>query len=135
MIPAKNDILELEGEYFLEQQPSQTFSIDFENEEMDGFTDGLDAMRQAIFCILNTERFEHLIYSWDYGSQLHDLIGIDSDLALPEIERIVTEALLEDDRIIEVDDFEFDMEKGVVFCSFRVITIFGELEIEHEIVV
>ena len=46
-------------------------------------------------------------------------------------ERRVKEALLQDDRIIEVDNFEFDFPKrGVVAVSFTVHTIFGDLEEE-----
>ncbi|MCL2083503.1 MAG: DUF2634 domain-containing protein [Oscillospiraceae bacterium] len=131
MIPQDN--IFSEDELSLDEAPSKTFYIDFEGEEIGGLIDDLDAVRQAVFCILSTERFEHLIYSWDYGAELRDLIGLDPDLALPEIERRVTEALMEDSRITDVDDFDFEVEKGVAFCSFRVVTIFGELEIEKEI--
>nr|WP_313785006.1 DUF2634 domain-containing protein [Paenibacillus larvae] len=37
--------------------------------------DGLEAIRQAVHKILHTERYEHLIYSPDYGSELTGLIG------------------------------------------------------------
>lgn len=67
--------------------------------------DGKEAVRQAIYLILNTERYAWLIHSWNYGVELHSLIGQDPDFCIPEIERCVREALLQDDRITAVDDF------------------------------
>ena len=48
-----------------------------------------------------------------------------------EIERRVTEALIQDDRIKSVSDFEFDISKRhEVVCTFVVHTIFGDVESE-----
>lgn len=68
-------------------------------------------MKQTIYCILNTERFEHLIYSWNYGIELKHLIGENTTFAIPELERVIQEALLQDDRISEVNNFDFKVEK------------------------
>lgn len=32
-------------------------------------------MKQAIYKILQTERFEYLIYSWNYGIELNAVVG------------------------------------------------------------
>lgn len=68
-------------------------------------------MKQTIYCILNTERFEHLIYSWNYGIELKNLIGESSTYVVPELQRVITEALLQDDRIEEVNNFNFEIIK------------------------
>lgn len=116
-----------------EKMPSQTFLIDFDEGQMGGFADGLDALRQTVFCILNIERYEHLIYSWDYGVEFEDLFGLEADEVLPEIEHRITDALLQDDRIVEVGDFSFEMGRGTVSCTFRVETVFGELFWQQEV--
>lgn len=141
MIPETSGLIESE-ESILEEPSSKTYLIDFDEKclrlsfdegDSDGFIDDLKAMEQAVFCILNTERYEYLIYSWDYGSELQDVIGMDTDIVLSEIERRITEALLADSRILSVDDFDFETNKKEVLCTFSVSTIYGDLEIEQEV--
>ena len=89
----------------------------------------MEAIKQTIFKILNTERYKYIIYSWNYGIELEDLFGQPVLFVCPEIERRVKEALLQDDRITEVDSFDFDISKrGVVSVTFTVHTIFGDLD-------
>ena len=45
--------------------PSKTYRIDFQTGRISGTVDGRDAMVQAIRKILQTERFQYLIYSWN----------------------------------------------------------------------
>lgn len=141
MIPETSGLIESE-EIILEEPSSKTYLIDFDQKclrlsfdegNSNGFIDDLKAMEQAVFCMLNTERYEHLIYSWDYGSELQDIIGMDTDIVLSEIERRVTEALMEDSRILSVDDFDFETNKKEVVCTFSVSTIYGDLEMEQEV--
>lgn len=40
-----------------------------------GMWRGIEAVKQSVFCILNTERFEHIVYSWNYGREFTDLYG------------------------------------------------------------
>lgn len=143
MIPETSGLIETE--IIFEEPSSRTFLIDFDQKclglaiDEEGknsiFIDELKAMQQAVFCILKTERYEDLIYSWDYGAELWDLVGMDMDIVQSETERRITEALLADSRIISVDNFEFEIEKKQMLCTFGVSTIFGELEIEQEVIV
>ncbi|MCI9127239.1 MAG: DUF2634 domain-containing protein [Eubacterium sp.] len=141
MIPETSGLIESE-EIVFEEPSSKTYLIDFDQKclrlsfdegDSNGFIDDLKAMEQAVFCMLNTERYEHLIYSWDYGSELQDIIGMDTDIVLSEIERRVTETLMEDSRILSVDDFDFETNKKEVVCTFSVSTIYGDLEMKQEV--
>ena len=141
MIPETSGLIENE-EIVLEEPSSKTYLIDFDEKclrlsfdegDSNGFIDDLKAMEQAVLCILNTERYEYVIYSWDYGSEFQDIIGMDTDIVLSEIERRITEALLEDSRILSVDDFDFETNKKEVLCTFCVSTIYGDLEMEQEV--
>lgn len=130
MIPSTNTILSTNLEVVT--QPSKNYKMHFEQNIVNGFCDDLEAMRQVIHKILNTERYQHIIYSWNYGIELLDLYGEPVTYVCPEVQRRITEALICDDRINSVDNFEFDTsEKRTVKVTFTVHTIFGNVESER----
>lgn len=129
MTPNTDDIL-LNNIEEVTEQTSKTFYLNIEKNTISNFCDGIEAMKQAIYCILNTERFEHLIYSWNYGIELKHLIGENTTFVIPELERVITEALLQDTRITEVNNFEFEVNKNSIIAKFKVITTVGEIESE-----
>jgi phage baseplate assembly protein W len=129
MIPSTNTILSTELE--VKKQPSKDYKLHIERNTINGFCDGLEAMKQIIYKILNTERYEYIMYSWNYGIELVDLYGEPVTYVCPEVQRRITEALIQDDRIESVDNFEFDTsEKRTVKVTFTVHTIFGNVESE-----
>ncbi len=128
MTPNTNNILLEEQE--IEEQTSRTYCLNIEKNTISGYCDGIEAMKQAIYCILNTERFEHLIYSWNYGIESNHLIGESTTFVIPEIERIIMEALLQDTRITEVTNFQFEVNKNQVIAKFSAITAVGEINAE-----
>ena len=111
------------------RHPSYTYNVEFEADgQINGFTDGLKAMKLSVFKILSTERYRYPIYSWNYGIELEDLFGQPIPYVYAELQRRITEALEADDRIISVTGFEFSHDDGDVFARFDVETIFGTLE-------
>lgn len=132
MIPSTSGFLDENFE--IEEQPSQTYKIDLDGEAVRGIIDNQEAMKQAIFRILNTERYQHIIYPWYYGVETLDLYGEPITYVCPELERRITEALLTDTRISSVADFEFDFdEQGVLHASFTVNTIYGAIKSEKRV--
>ena len=86
------------------EQPSYTYRMvlpnrDDEPTKFKSKTDGIEAVKQAVYKILNTERYTYPIYSWNYGIELVDLFGQPIPWVYPELERRITEALVWDDRI------------------------------------
>ena len=75
-----------------ENKPSRTFRLDHRWQVVRGTIDQIEAVEQAIYLILNVERYEWPIYSWDYGVELQDLIGQHPDYCKVEIQRRVSEA-------------------------------------------
>ncbi len=128
MIPSINDGLQQDFE--IEQQPSKTFKLNTDKNTIINYTDELDAVKQAIYLILSIERYEHLIYSWNYGIELKDLFGQPIPFVLPELKRRITEALTQDERIQSVDAFSFEVNKGKVHVTFTVHTVFGDVDAE-----
>lgn len=130
MIPSTADILFQDFE--IETQPTYTYQMQLDRSLVRGYTDQLEAMKQAIYKILFTERYRYIIYSGNYGIELFDLFGQPVSYVCPELERRITEALTWDDRIESVTDFEFDFpKKGVVHASFTVHTVFGDIKAER----
>lgn len=129
MIPSTNTILSTDLE--VGSLPSKNYRMHLEENTINGFCDELQAMQQVIYKILNTERYQYIIYSWNYGIELLDLYGEPVTYVCPELQRRITEALVQDDRIESVDDFEFDIsQKRTVKVTFTVYTIFGNVESE-----
>lgn len=129
MIPSVNNILTTDLE--VTTQPSKNYKMHIQDDVINGTCDKLNAMVQVIYKILNTERYQYPIYSWNYGIELADLFGEPVSYVCAEVERRITEALLQDDRIESVSDFEFDVsKKHEVVCTFVVHTIFGDVESE-----
>ena len=132
MIPSTVGFLDKDFE--IEEQPSFTYKMQTDANLVRGYTDGLEAVKQAIFKILMTERYQHIMYSWNYGVELLDLFGEPVTYVCPELKRRISEALLWDNRIRSVDNFEFDFpQKGVVRVTFTAHTIFGDVQAEREV--
>lgn len=112
--------------------PTKTYYIDFEKKRIIGKVDGQEAMKQAILKILLTERYEfNKVYSNYYGVELKEMIGLLPFIVRVQLEPKITEALLCDDRIMSVVDFDITVKKKVVSVNFTVKTIFGDVEISN----
>lgn len=128
MIPSVSPLLSTSFE--VTTQPSKTYELLYASDTIVGTCDGLDALKQAIYKILNTQRYDHNIYSTNYGIEISDLYGQATDFVSLELENRIEEALLQDDRINSVSDFEFLVSKGKITATFVVNTIYGEVETE-----
>lgn len=112
------------------QQPSRTYRLDFERGRISGMTDGLEAVKQAVYKIFHTERFAHLIYDGSYGFEKRGLIGKDPMFVQSEIRRRVQEALLQDDRIAEIKGLQIEFEGDAARVRFTVICDYGTFDME-----
>lgn len=108
-----------------EEQNTETYKMIIPLQIINGKTDEQDAMIQAIYKILNTERYAYPIYSDNYGIELIDLIGEDAEWVCAELQRRIEEALYQDERIKEINNFDFTIEDNKVHVSFTVCTVYG----------
>ncbi len=133
MIPEQDiDLTNLE----VETQPSLTYRLDFERKRIGGMVDNEEAIMQLVMKILYTERYAYVIYSSDYGVELERLIGQDYDYIVSDLERTIKEALLVDDRILDIEEFEMEQTGlDTMNASFKVISILGELDFETEVII
>lgn len=131
-VPVSNDVFSLELN--AANPPSKSFKLDPETGSVTRRIDGMEAVKQAVFKILNTERYLYPIYSWDYGVELSDLFGEPYDYVCAESERRICEALEVDDRINSVGEFNFSRgKKGSVIVSFTVHSIYGGFDDHLEV--
>lgn len=128
MLPELNAINQVD-----ETMPSYTYNINRNTNRISGYIDNKDAIVQAIYLILQTERYESVIYNWYYGAELDDLIGKNRNYVTSELRRMIREALLEDDRISEVTSFSFNFKDDSVLVQFLVQTIIGGIQMEWEV--
>lgn len=131
MIPATNgDIATVEISEKI-TAPSQTFEIDFEKKTIKGTIDGVQALKQSVFCTLMTIRGESRICEDDDGFPLFEILGQSAPLVYVLIANTITETLLRDDRILSVDNFIFDTDRKAVTVSFSVKSVFGNVNFEE----
>ncbi len=129
MIP-QNEVYDGLESIEVKQVPSITYKIREEQGEVRGMIEGMEAMKQAIYKILSTPRYEYSIYDWNYGIELKDLLGMPKSYVIPEVKKRICEALLEDDRIESVCDFDFTSNGNSLTVHFVVNTIFGKVAAE-----
>lgn len=133
MIPSNSKLLS--EDINTESYGSDTYKMHIEDLNIAGIAKDLESVKQMCYKILNTERFEYLAYSWEFGLRVVDLYGKQYDYVVAELERRITEALTQDDRIESVDNFEFSKDKNKVLCKFSVHTIFGGFDEEKVVAI
>lgn len=116
----------------LGEQPSRTYRLDIANRRISGMIDDLDAIKQAVYKILLTERFGYLIYSGNYGV---DSGPITSDRMYFESQtkRRIKEALTQDQRINDVQGFTFSYNGDHALVQFTVVTQYGRFQSSKEV--
>lgn len=130
-------ITEVISDFDDELMPSKTYRLDLETKRITGAIDGVEAIRQSIYKTLSTERASFSIYGTqegiNYGVELDRFIGKAFSFICSDIERTITDALLQDERILDVSDFKIGDPVGdMLTVSFTVSTLFGDIEISEE---
>lgn len=129
MVPVRNDNL-IKVNTETEVIPTLTYKMEIFGDRIFGVTDEQEAMKQACYKILNTERYQYPIYSWNYGIELKDLFGKPKSYCKVELTNRITEALLQDERNIAVESFSFkDAGRKGLIVNFTAKTIYGEINI------
>ncbi len=127
MIPS-NTLYSLQVEEV--KQPSMTYKINAETNSINGFIDGLEAVKQSASLIISTERYVHPVFSWAYGIELESLIGKDYSFVIAEIKRRLKEALVQDDRITDATNFKFTQQEDGLLVEIDVVSDYGKFDIK-----
>lgn len=125
--------MELTTDIVLKKRSFESKTYKVLPDRIESFVDGLEALKQAIHKMLDTERYEYPVYSFNYGIAWKVLIGKERPYVRAEMKRMIQEALIRDDRIREVDGFNFSFQGDTCRCSFQVSSIYGDIKIETEV--
>lgn len=115
----------------IQRQPSRTYKLDMNKQRIVGMIDGMDAVKQAVFKILQTKRFAYLIYSFNYGFE--NVIGTDPIIFQSEQRRKLEEALKQDDRIKSIEDLEITFEGDAAYLQMTVVSVYGNFKVAQEV--
>lgn len=114
-------------------EPSLTLGLDFQRGRIVGEIDGMAAVQQAAKLALEIPRYQHVILPDDYGSEVDTLRGKHRDLIRGELERLIAEALTQDDRIEGIEGFSLEFSGDEVLCRFTVVSAEGSFAIERRV--
>ena len=113
---------------------SRTYRLNEDSLTVAGEIDDLDAIKQSLSLILQTERGAYEIYSEDYGTEFTALIGQPVPLVYVNLEDAIKDALLQDDRVESVDRFEFEqVARDYVSFKFILTKTAGEIDMGTEV--
>jgi hypothetical protein len=90
--------------------------------------EGIEALKVWIEKAIRTARYRFPIYSFDYGCEIEEIIGLDLSRSVleSEVPRVIREALIYDDRIQDVRDFVIERGGDWLKVTFTVITTLGD---------
>lgn len=112
------------------------YGIDFQTGQLTGkIVEGIEAIKVWIWLCLHTERFRHAIYSSDYGTSLEQYIGhmLSEEYINTDCESEISDALLINEYIESIEDFEAVRNSDSLNISFRVVTKFGSVEVDENV--
>ena len=115
----------------IEMQESSDYEINFETNELTGrIITGLEAVKQWAQMCLGTDRYYYNQYSWDYGSELRELIGKEYqlDYITSECKRIIEDCLSVNPEITGIQDLEIMHVDDLLIVNFTLLTIYGSEE-------
>lgn len=133
VLPDSGNINIASGVTFI-QQPSLTWYINKQTNRIQGETDNLQAVQQAVEIILNVERFRWQIYSPNSGMQWDGLIGQNPGYVASEVQRRIRDALSVDERVLGISDFQYAMNGNAMTCSLTVNTVYGQTQNTVEVI-
>ena len=93
--------------------------------------EGNEAIKVWVYKVLLVPRYQYSIYSWNYGSELMDLIGkaYTPSLTKSEAKRYIEEALKINPYILEVNVIDTDFKDSTLSANVKIVTIYGESEV------
>ena len=93
--------------------------------------EGDEAIKVWIYLSLLTPNKQYPIYSWDYGSEVKELIGKNYTKALTEAEaqRLIEECLLINPYITDIQVTDTSFKDSILTCNIKVTTIYGDVEV------
>lgn len=91
-------------------QTGLTYYIDSNTGRITSMVNNADALVQSIYKALDTEKYGYDIYGWTYGLDMDPFVGQDLDYIQTNLPKYVEDCLLQDDRIISINNFNIQQQ-------------------------
>ena len=90
-----------------------------------------EAIKVWIYKAIKTNRYQHEIYSWDYGCEIESLIGKGFEFGFikSETQRYIEEALLINPYITKINKIDVEFSKDVLTAYVDLESVYGRLDI------
>ena len=85
----------------------RTWRLDLGRGRLGGMIDGDEAAKQAVLVALSVPRYQHLIFSDDFGEEVTALLGRDYDYFCAAAPAMIRDALSLDNRVKSLEGFRF----------------------------
>ena len=135
MFPFEEDTEELKEGEENEYYPKE-YDIDFSSGKLNGkIAEGSRALAVWAYFAIKIERYRFVQYSWDYGSEINNLIGYtySDEYIKSEINRLITECLETNGYIAGITDLDINRSKEKINIKFRLLTEYGEEGMELDV--
>ena len=132
ILPSANiDLTEL-----VETDNAQRIIRDYkiENGHIKGYVTGLDAVKQACYKAISTERFAFSAYNFNYGIELQDLIGQSKDFVSADLKRRFEECLEGIKGYLSVGEFNIVELNDGLKAEIEIQTEYGNVLLEQEVI-
>ena len=127
------DELKVDNSFPLYREVAWDFKKDIPIIENGDFkiVEGNEAIKVWVYKALLVPRYNYSIYSWNYGSELMDLIGkaYTPQLTKSEAKRYIEEALKINPYILDVNVIDTDFKDSILSANVKITTIYGESEV------
>ena len=90
---------------------------------------GNEGIKVWIYKAIKTNRYQHEIYTWDYGCEIESLIGKGFQIGFikSETKRYIEEALVINPYITKINKINVDFNKDVLTAYIDLDTVYGRI--------
>ena len=120
-----NEVLDLIND---DEQPSNTFYINPQTNQVTGMCDGITAIEQSIEYTLGTSRYTYFPFTSYYGVDLRNIVGQNEDYIVSETLARVKDAFLDDVRILNIElnsEIPFEKKDDYIIIYIDITTVYG----------
>lgn len=108
---------------------TKTYKINWETNQIEGYVDGIEALKQSFMLAFNTQRYKNHAFTSNYGMDWQGLIGMPEDYIISEVLTRVQDMVLADKRFLSVEYYEDDpytIEGDAIYINLDIKTVEGD---------
>lgn len=134
-LPESEETSELTAE-MPEEYPTKNYKINFTTNQIEGYTDGLDTLKQYFLLAINTQKSSNKAFTNNFGMDWTDLIGMPDEYIVSTVLTRIQDMILADNRFVSVDYYDdnpFTINGDSIIINLTVKTTEGDFDAEVNI--